>query len=663
MITAPHTVPTRLPAALLILMLMMVMMLLGRPVHASDQALLQDMDALRKREQLAGLVWGWFDGSRSGLGASGFADQPRSAPMTAQARVQVGSVAKTVTALAVLRLVSQGRLELDAPLATLLPDVPLHNPWAASHPLRLRHLLDMNGGLRDLRLHHVFSRRHAADTPLAADLLNDDPGLLSLRTPPGEQFSYSNLGFLLLGMVIERTVGERYEAWTDRELLAPLGMTHSTTHGPVGLPLLMPQTVPLSMPMTTPATPIATPTPPAIAPPGTALPPLAMGHLGDFSRVPPQRFGMRPAGQLTTTAADLLRLLRFIASDGRIGGRSFINAELLRAMGRPAGTAAARAGVAAGYGLGLFTRDRHGTVGLCHGGSTAGWRAMVCLFPADRPEAARGFALAINSDREGADHGALDARLVQHLGLQRPAPSIAARPPRADDAAWTGLYVADPPRLDLMALPERLFGVWWLRIGADGATLREGVFGPPRQLSAEESVLRLTVQSAVPSADPPGLYRQADRQLPTLALLRDANGQPRLASGMLGLRRISLAEWAATWAVVAAGAAGYLFTLVGLPWRCHVAGRRAAQPATVAAWGLLAAGMVAATRPWQQLAEPSTANGALAVLSLLLPAAAVWQLARAGRAWRLEAAAALALLLLCITLVVYGLLPVAPWRW
>ena len=367
MITAPHSVPTRLPAALLILMLMMVMMLLGRPVHASDQALLQDMDALRKREQLAGLVWGWFHVSRSGLGASGFADQPRSAPMTAQARVQLGSVAKTVTALAVLRLVSQGRLELDAPL----PDVPLHNPWAASHPLRLRHLLDMNGGLRDLRLHHVFSRRHAADTPLAADLLNDDPGLLSLRTPPDEQFSYSNLGFLLLGMVIERTVGERYEAWIDRELLAPLGMTHSTTHGPVGLPLLMPQTVPLSMPMTTPATPIATPTPPAIAPPGTALPPLAMGHLGDFSRVPPQRFGMRPAGQLTTTAADLLRLLRFIASDGRIGGRSFINAELLRAMGRPAGTAAARAGVAAGYGLGLFTRDRHGTVGAVDRGPAA----------------------------------------------------------------------------------------------------------------------------------------------------------------------------------------------------------------------------------------------------------------------------------------------------
>lgn len=80
---------------------------------------------------------------------------------------------------------------------------------------------------------------------------------------------------------------------------------------------------------------------------------------------------------MTTTAADLLHLLRFIASDGQIGGRRLIDTGLLRAMGRPHGTAAARAAVTTGDGLGLFTRDRHGAVGLCHGGSTAGWRDGV----------------------------------------------------------------------------------------------------------------------------------------------------------------------------------------------------------------------------------------------------------------------------------------------
>ena len=93
---------------------------------------------------------------------------------------------------------------------------------------------------------------------------------------------------------------------------------------------------------------------------------------------------------------------------------------------------------------------------------------MVCLFPADRPEAARGFAVAINTDCEGADHGAFDALLVQHLGVQRGLPPQSTRRPDPGDAAWSGLYVADPPRLDLTALPERLFGVWWLRIDPAG---------------------------------------------------------------------------------------------------------------------------------------------------------------------------------------------------
>ena len=97
-----------------------------------------------------------------------------------------------------------------------------------------------------------------------------------------------------------------------------------------------------------------------------------------------------------------------MVGDGRIGNQVFIDPTLLRAMGRPNGTAAARAGVPAGYGLGLFTRDRHGAVGLCHGGSVAGWRAMACVVP-DRN---RGFAIVHNTDREDADYNAFDARLV-----------------------------------------------------------------------------------------------------------------------------------------------------------------------------------------------------------------------------------------------------------
>jgi len=601
-----------------------VALLLAWPAHASDAALQADIEALRQREQLAGVVWGRFDGPRSSVGATGFADMRHGTPMTPEMRVQVGSVAKTVTALAALRLVSLGRLDLDAPLATLLPGVTIHNPWAATHPLRLRHLLDMSSGLRDLRLHHVFSRRHGADAPLA-DALRDDEPLRTLRTPPGEQFSYSNAGFLLVGMVIEATVGERYETWIDRELLPAIGMRHSTTAFVGALP------------------------PPATRGPGDAgaAGATAQGHLDDLRVVPATSFGMRPAGQLTTTAADLLTLLRFVTGDGRVGDAVFIDPGLLRAMGRPGGTAAARAGLPAGYGLGLFTRDRHGAVGLCHGGNVVGWRAMACVFP----DQFSGFAIVHNTDREDADYHAFDARLVQRLALQRTPPPLSPRRPRVEDAAWSGMYVADPPRLDLMDLPGRLFGAWRLHVDADGATLREG-FGSPRVLSVEGA----------------GIYRQADRQRPTLALLRDAEGRTRLASGMLGLRRIGIAEWAGLWLAAGAGSLGVVCVLL-LPWRCKRIGRSPWQPASAAAWGLLAAAAVAAAMPWQTLAEASAANLILAAASLLLPAAVSVQLIQAarerlaGRPWRLEAAATLAVAVLCATAATFGLLPVAPWRW
>ena len=180
----------------------------------------------------------------------------------------------------------------------------LHNPWQGSHPLRLRHLLDMSGGLRDLRLHHVFSRQHGADTPLAR-LLVGDPALLRLRTPPGEQFSYSNLSFHLLGMVIERTVGERHESWIAHELLLPLGMAHSSLFVPSAVPTPARTPTPIQVPApapisaSTPAPPLASAGAWTLAAPGPSpalLPLRAMGPLADLSPVPPQSFAMRPAG-------------------------------------------------------------------------------------------------------------------------------------------------------------------------------------------------------------------------------------------------------------------------------------------------------------------------------------------------------------------------------
>src|SRR5690606_21429296 len=177
------------------------------------------------QEGLIGASWSLVTPEQVVLGAAGVRDLGTGAPLAPHDRVQVGSVAKTILAAGVLALVTEGRVNLDAPVTTYLPDLRLDNPWAPETPVLVRHLLDHTSGLDDVRLWQVFTLRGDPDAPLR-DGLVAKPLLVGSR--PGSRFSYSNVGYLLLGMVIESVTNERYESWLDQHLLAPLGMTRST---------------------------------------------------------------------------------------------------------------------------------------------------------------------------------------------------------------------------------------------------------------------------------------------------------------------------------------------------------------------------------------------------------------------------------------------------
>ena len=81
--------------------------------------------------------------------------------------------------------------------------------------------------IEDARFWQVFSVPPRIDTPLSVTL-GRDPSLLRLRSKPGSRFSYSNIGYTALAMVIETVTGERYEPYLDAHLLRPLGMNGST---------------------------------------------------------------------------------------------------------------------------------------------------------------------------------------------------------------------------------------------------------------------------------------------------------------------------------------------------------------------------------------------------------------------------------------------------
>lgn len=576
-----------------------------------------DLAATLRQQGLTGATWSLSDpvaGVR--VGAAGLKDARSGLPLRPDDKVLVGSIAKTLLATGTLRLVSQGRLRLDQPVAELLPGIVFDNPWAESDPVRLRHLLDHSAGLDDARFSQVFSTRPGPDTPLA-QAFADDGGRVRVRSRPGTRTSYSNTGYTLLGMAIEAVVGERYETYLDRELLQALGMRDSSfayaTQSGAG-----------------------------------ADPRLAMGHFehGSAHAIVPTY--LRPAGQFATTAADMARLARFLMSDGRIDGRPYIDPTLLRGMGRPHRTEAAGAGLNVGYALGLITRDRHGAVGRCHGGSTIGYRAMLCLFPRQQ----RAFFLSVNADSETADYGALDRRLIQALALPAAAPAP-TRPSSLSLRDWEGFYVPSPNRFATFAWLDTTLG--FARLRREGAALRLTPFqGKP------------TVLTPLGGA----LFRAEDRLVASHALLTAADGAQVIATGLQSYQRIALWKLLALWTSLAAGAAGLLWLLLGGSARAALRRLRVRDPAFapwLATLALLLPLPLFYRQSFLRLGDLTWASGVLAAVTCALPAAllfGLWRYLRlrpAGAAAKLDAAAMLAILQWTLVLAAWGLWPLRLW--
>jgi CubicO group peptidase (beta-lactamase class C family) len=140
--------------------------------------------------------------------AVGLADLDRGTPAAPEQLFQIGSITKSLTAMALFVLADRGKLNLDARVQDLLPDHPL-----PPEPITLTHLLDHSSGLPnglDNPCLHPGARRPALD-----------------RFQPGSRYSYCNLGYGLLGAVIERASGMAYPLALETLVLKPLGMVHS----------------------------------------------------------------------------------------------------------------------------------------------------------------------------------------------------------------------------------------------------------------------------------------------------------------------------------------------------------------------------------------------------------------------------------------------------
>ncbi|MFC6091035.1 serine hydrolase domain-containing protein [Saccharothrix lopnurensis] len=261
--------------------------------------------------------------------------------LAADAAVPVGSITKTFTATVAMALVSDGDLDLDAPLSDHLPSV--------EDELTLRHLLSHTGGLpsdpEDVRTTSL--RRHVEQAVRDLDLLH----------PPGEGFSYSNIGYSLIGHLIEVATGMSWWEAVDAVLLRPLGIRPRFTAGPGA---------------------------------GVGVAPGHAVNAGTGRVVPVEQslaLVDAPAGALAVSATDLVAFGRML---GGAAPRLIDTAEL--DLMRTPVRHAEPFGMADGWGLGLALFHRDGVRWVGHDGTADGTSCHLRINPED------GTAVALTTD-------------------------------------------------------------------------------------------------------------------------------------------------------------------------------------------------------------------------------------------------------------------------
>jgi CubicO group peptidase (beta-lactamase class C family) len=189
-----------------------------RPDEFSS-ALRARIDQAARDDQFSGAVLVAQGGKPLCQFAVGLADRERNIANTLETKFQIASMGKMFTAVSILQLLQAGRLALADPLVKYLPDYPNQE---LARQVTLHHLLTHTGGTGD-----IFGpgyAEHRKELRTLADYVRLF-GARAAEFPPGSDWKYSNYGFVLLGVVIEKVSGQSYYDYVSEHVYAAAGMT------------------------------------------------------------------------------------------------------------------------------------------------------------------------------------------------------------------------------------------------------------------------------------------------------------------------------------------------------------------------------------------------------------------------------------------------------
>ncbi|GAA3566688.1 serine hydrolase [Amycolatopsis ultiminotia] len=365
---------------------------------------------------------------RPALASWGVLNKATGVEVTEDALFQIGSITKVWTTTVAMQLAEEGLLDLDAPVADVLPELALADPDVAKQ-VTMRHLLSHTSGIDG----DVFT-----DTGRGDDCVEKYVGLLAdvpQNHPLGATFSYCNAGFVLAGRVLEKLTGKPWDAVLRERLFEPLGLTHTVT-----------------------------------LPEEALLFRAAVGHIAPEDAEPqpapiwtlPRSMG--PAGLVTASAEDVLAFARLHLTGGLgpDGGR-VLGAEQAAAMTRKQVDLPDKHSVGDSWGLGWIRFVWDGHLVLGHDGGTIGQSAFLRLLP----EQGLAVVLLTNGGSTGDLYHELFHEIFADLaGLEVPSPVEPAPEPQPGDVReYLGEYERASLRMEVFE-------------GEHGLRIRQTVHGP-----------------------------------------------------------------------------------------------------------------------------------------------------------------------------------------
>lgn len=324
--------------------------------------------------------------------AYGMADLEHDVPVTPTTIFEAGSVSKQFTAAAVLLLAQQGKLSLTDEVRKHVPELPDYGK-----PITIDHLIHHSSGLRDwgaVAGIHGWPRGTRIHTH--AHMLDIASRQKSLNFEPGAEFSYSNTGYNLLVVIVERVTGQTFAEFTRQQIFEPLGMKHTSWRDDF--------------------TRIVK---------GRAIA-YVEEEDGFHSNMPFEN--VHGNGGLLTTSEDLL-LWNENFTHGKVGGPAFL--EAMQKRGRLNDNRESE------YASGLFIGEYGGLPEVSHAGATAGYVAFLTRFPGQR------LSVAVLCNRGDRDPEAFAHRVADlYLTGKKAAASAPAtiELPEAELAARAGMY-------------------------------------------------------------------------------------------------------------------------------------------------------------------------------------------------------------------------------